>query len=674
MSVSGAIQPVSAISSLEPAQNSPELIYEYVEGGFYFSDAHSARTHEFVSLPGLTQIQVQELIEGKKHFSPPENPDESFLFCFGWPVGQYKVGIVAENGVLFCTTYDETDKILHDEKIRQIDDNGKSLPAGEIYCKYSQLTPSVGDQWKATFFSCEHEIRASSASEETRYIQLLKNAENAELVWQLKDNRTAQTHQFPVQQYQDKPLKDRVRLLKTRTAEQILESNHTTSCIDTKRAIDANQCALTLLCVGIRSNPSSTSSGVCSSQYGSGENWYGHAVIALEGIEDGFPYIRYFDLVPDKDPVTRKIKSNVGIIRISGKEKDQEFPNYNYKSETWIRPAELGEKIEARIRWEQAQQEQGTPWVFFDEKGSDSRITKRVLVKSFETQQDYESYMKDIPPGTNPERIELDGTDPMGIFFYFFDAPFYYPPTCEHNLEPSKSTIISYEFGKSNYGNRNIQVLKKPDNCMTWARKLLTIANIRLFDKKNFFTTTKEYLTSSPTLSKSAKANERVYLPTRFGSFGYLKNEFDCTDVIQRIVGSQTWRLTEASRNFLDQVSSAHRFEKLPKTVRAQVIGEEKLTLSIEVNGVEKDVDLTHYCKERYLRGFKKEYRKFQLFKNDSLKPLLYPFILAKWSIEDLFTPTKLNSEEKRILEDFKEADISDKKKYVLGEIWDNEM
>ncbi len=195
MSVSAAIQSASFDSSI-PDQISPKLTYEYVDGGFHYTVAYSTRGREFISLPGLTATQVQELFENGKVF-PPENLDggESFGLTHGWHIDRYTVGIVAEDGVLWCTVYDEAGTIIYDEGIPQTDSNDNPIPAGEIYCRYLRSTPFVNPDGKPTILCfgrpTDGDDALSTWEWKDKILSLVKDDE--QFMWQLFDRATGTT-------------------------------------------------------------------------------------------------------------------------------------------------------------------------------------------------------------------------------------------------------------------------------------------------------------------------------------------------------------------------------------------------------------------------------------------------------------------------------------------------
>ncbi len=196
MSVSGASLSAPVDRSI-PDQTTPQFTYEYVDGGFYYMVAHSTRGREFVSLPGFTATQVQELFELGKIF-PPENLDgnESFGFAHGWQVYQNKVGIVAEEGVLCCTVYDETGKIISDEKILQTDDADQPVSAGKIFSRYFRSTPFIYSDDKVRFYRFirqkEGDDALSTWEWENKTLSLLRK--DGQCIWQLFDRVTKKTH------------------------------------------------------------------------------------------------------------------------------------------------------------------------------------------------------------------------------------------------------------------------------------------------------------------------------------------------------------------------------------------------------------------------------------------------------------------------------------------------
>ncbi len=182
MSVPGVTQSISLDRSI-PDQTTPQFTYEYVDEGFYYTVARLDRGREFIALPGLTATQVQELFENGKVF-PPENLDggESFGFTHGWHIDRYKVGIVAEDGVLCCTVFDETGSIIHDEEIPQTDSDDKPLSAGKIFCRASLLTPLFYPDGKLSFF-CFSRLDPKITVDESRRAVTLVNSKAPSPKW-----------------------------------------------------------------------------------------------------------------------------------------------------------------------------------------------------------------------------------------------------------------------------------------------------------------------------------------------------------------------------------------------------------------------------------------------------------------------------------------------------------
>ncbi len=417
MSVSGATQS-AFLDSSRPVQIPPELTYECAEGGFYYTVAHSARGREFVSLPGFTATQVQELIEGSNFYPPEKFDDLSFGFMHRWPVDRYTVGIAVEDGVLCCIVKDETGSIIHDEEIPQTDGDGSPLPAGEIYCRYSRLTPFINADGKVSFFCFVRPKREEGTLPTWEWgdktLSLMED--DGQFMWQLFDRATKTTCRIPFAStwlenpdenfyverfYNEFPPEDCPKFLLDQervNVGQLLEcASEENKEVLIHRITKLIQTYFLKVCVtpdnqiqSVLFRPStayiSTQSRLDPKITVSESRWavtlvnsrapdrewpFGHAVLLIEKVKDGRYKLMRAHFTVDGD----KKDALFGIS--PGKVEHYEVPpscRYHSKTETWSLPRFKVERMIAEIKKEKRMQEQGTP-VLFSGPGSETIFT-----------------------------------------------------------------------------------------------------------------------------------------------------------------------------------------------------------------------------------------------------------------------------------------------------------
>ncbi|MCK4934490.1 MAG: hypothetical protein KAR79_02780 [Simkaniaceae bacterium] len=361
------------------------------------------------------------------------------------------------------------------------------------------------------------------------------------------------------------------------------------SILDPEVILRTNECAITLLCVGIK-NDDPTLWEKVGTPCKETDNWYGHAVIALEGISDnGISYIHYFDLMPKG-------------VRFLNNGHGSRWLDYNYKSDTWIRNAVLGQNMETRVKWEIEQQgEEKNPWTWFHQAGGDSQVTPRSLYKKFATRKEYDDFMRDTPPGSNPEYRSLNRLKHTKIYQGPLRNPSY---ICTGHLDPYKSVSLQCRQESLFQNETDITIRRNPENCITWSRRILTLANITLPAQKRFYTTTKEYFSAQPLSMLMTQIN----IPKDPLLNTDQSNLFDCTEEIQRLVGPYKWTLTRQSQEFLTTILSKQYFYDLPQKIREQCRGARPLILRVEVKeqGV-KEIDLTDICRKTAILDYKQK-------------------------------------------------------------------
>ncbi len=404
-----------------------------------------------------------------------------------------------------------------------------------------------------------------------RKIRLLETPDQA-LIWELFENATQRSYQFPCTQYGSKSMQDRISLLTNLHVEEmpseVLKLISIKSRVNPETTIDGNQCGFTLVSTG--------------------DDWHGHAVVVIEGLENGFPFLWFAHLTGSG---TKKEGTSEGKTHLT-KNPPKEYQIYKSKTQTWIRAKEKIQKIIELLEWEIKQQQKGETWNFFNILGADSIAVKPVFVKEFKDINEFEDYAQQ-------EAIPWRESSIDNTFNWFKGG------ANRVYIGKSKTmcidSFISEKEPRMNNLSSGVKLLIKPDNCITYARRILTLADIFLEfnNSRGIVTTPMEY-----TDSRTKKGQERLIIPCIVGSYHY---ECDLTEEVQRQVqqklGKCSWRLTTESQQIVQ-----HMWENLqgalglilPAFQESLFNGEGKLEFSVDVEGQELVIDISSELKRQY--------------------------------------------------------------------------
>jgi len=497
-----------------------------------------------------------------------------------WLIDDQEVQLLQKGEKLICK---KINTITKQEKEYPIEVPG--LTNQEIQSYLLKCDPVINEEGKVDFCVPLHNWDTGKE----RVISLLRAPEDL-LIWQVYDRVTRKAYQYQLALCKGRCLEERVCFLKTLTSDEIFKNLKSLSKIDKKTVIDADSCALTVLSTG--------------------KDWYGHAVVAIEGHKQGIPYLWYAHLRGHGSHGTGKAEVVL--------EKERRLKAFS-QTKTWIRPKEKEEKIIQLLEWEIGLQEKREPWVFFNILGGDSKGVKPVKAREFKTCEEFEAFLKTLAPFDN-----FTGTILTPLMDKEKKAVY---------VGDSKSVIIKYETDEKGLGlleylpdeslnfavsvnedmkrGKNFEIWIQPDNCMTWARKIVSLADIYLKSGNKAYTMPIEYTAPHFSRSKAGKGNERFLFPFVCGGYYY---QADYTDEIQRQVGPYSWKLTEQSRGLLESTRNGFRgvIELFVTDFQKAILdGDTKLTITVEVNGSEKEIDLSEAFKQNYLLEMKKQNERF---------------------------------------------------------------
>ena len=449
-----------------------------------------------------------------------------------WIVGKKAVYLLKKNEQFVCLTVDSQTK---EQKRTTMPEDSLST-AEKLNDLFEKQEPVIESDGNVNFV-----YRFKRWETDNKIILLLVDLRKKLYFFQIfdKSTRELQRSSFDSKDFQ---------VVSTLTSDQVCYKIFgATSKIDKRSEITEQNWAVTLVCGG-------------TSEITKWNTWAGHAMIAIEGVSNcGTPFLHYAHLC------------DTGVVYDK---------NMNYgiqsKTETWIRTKDQVQKMLRRIEWER--EKENKTYVEFYLRGCDSIFAKPKKVITFK------------------DSIE------KGLAIYQFEKFLGSIPLPERNMEMkaqslvSKLTIGLFQgntvtrfMGKNNSikvvsKDSKIKVYILPDNCITWARKKLSLAGVDLIPTKigAIFTPPKAYTVSNPTSRMPSAGQERVKASLMIARKIY---EIDFTDEIHLLVGKHSWKLG-CDKYYIEY----------------KILKKERLIVPITVDGVPKFIDLSGKLeKERQL-------------------------------------------------------------------------
>lgn len=343
-----------------------------------------------------------------------------------------------------------------------------------------------------------------------------------------------------------------------------------------------------------------------------GAKWYGHAKIAIEGVSNkGIQFLHYADL----RLAGNKSVNCSGTAFVTYKKRLEYTPPVK-QTQTWLRTKDKVQRMINQILWEVLKQEDNEPQVFFDLLGSDSCKVNPIRVRSTQIadrsdlfRQEFADsvvmqgpYFKgtelrlNISRSTQNIKLALKGSGIIATSF----------------INESRSSLVHYVLS-SDASNRMDEYIY-PDNCITWARKKLMLADIDLPPSASgsLVTIPSNYIGNTSSLNSPPVAIlqpgnvERVFLQERVRVPVSIRNGVKMVDITQNITHSEgaSWKLTADSVDFLHSQRELNTLSTIeddsPLTIREMLRYREPINISIFVNGDTKTIEINPFLLRKF--------------------------------------------------------------------------
>lgn len=343
-----------------------------------------------------------------------------------------------------------------------------------------------------------------------RTIRLLKSGES--LFWHLFYPSALKGWNYPIVLDKDQTIKEFVKttILAPQFPQDLIKAIICKSEFDETVSFDLNRWTVTII--------------------NCGPTFEGHAVIAIEGVNESGPFLRYVH-------ITGNSKILVGKANVINTGNTQHRHRVRGKSPTWVRTKDKVERLIKRVELEEKMQAGPTPIVHFNMSVSLIGTTPG-KIGEFDSMDKLADFIKPLV---------REGLFPNDLYFMqqrLGDQKYY-----EYWIGERKSMFarLNVETGKDvSLIDKKIELYSYPDNCLSYAVRKLYFASIHI--EYGFLTNVS---TPAEFVAEELRAQEKCVIPLWIEGQSRVVR-FDFTDDIQAKV-KKAWKLSEGAVAMIDR-------------------------------------------------------------------------------------------------------------------------